>query len=538
MGCGSRRRKEEVEVKAEEKWDFINLDDFKTSSCGKPFSYGVLYVLLIISVSAYGIDTFTAVNLLAFDRLTVKPFIPLRISKWIFSGCIILSWLILGFEWVRAVRVMKRGSVAESYLDPLAVRVQSIRMGKNGKGWRRFLVFTLLTRSRGLTEYVALFTYFSFKAWIRIVFAEGPRQVVNALTLYSVVQAQLVPNGPSRDHAPIAQFFINLRILANSSKIQAVVLGGMAWTLVVWVFRALNLLIAVVLYLVFLWHHIPATDGGLTGYLTRKVDAKVRKIVAVKVQKALDKENAQRDEEDAKALRDGTGKKLQPTVPTLDGFESTDELVENSGKTGRYQSESSLPSYSSRRSSQTTIDRQPNALGDPWAPFSVTRTNTMSSNSTSTNTSYRSNAPLVNNGSAAYGTNAYSGSNTIKSDRSLSPVYGREEMMYSPPRGAPRGMMDPTGRNSPASQQEFRQGTPLQMGYGPPMGRGPLRPGMDPDSNWQSPRNVSSPLDPYLPVSPANSMGTPTGRGRGSTPTPFNHPQFPTTPPPPLPDAI
>jgi Fungal potassium channel len=140
-----------------------NLDDFKTSSCGKPFSYGVLYFLLIVSVSSYGIDTFTAVNLLAFDRLTIKPAIPLRISKWIFTGCIILSWVILVFEWIRAVRVMKRGSVAESYLDPLAVRVQSIRMGKNGKGWRRFLVFTLLTRSRGLTEYVALFTYFSFK---------------------------------------------------------------------------------------------------------------------------------------------------------------------------------------------------------------------------------------------------------------------------------------------------------------------------------------------------------------------------------------
>jgi Fungal potassium channel len=367
-------------------------------------------------------------------------------------------------------------------------------------------------------------------AWIRIVFAEGPRNVVNALTLYSVVQAKLVPNGPSHDHAPIAQFFVNLRILANSSRIQAVVLGGMAWTLVVWTFRALNLLIAVVLYLVFLWHHIPANDGGLTGYLTRKVDAKVRKIVAVKVQKALDKENADRDAEEAKALKDGNGKKLQPTVPTLDGFGSTDELVKNSGPNGQYQSESSLPSYSSRRSSQTTIDRQLNPLDDPWGPFPITRTNTLSSNSTSTNTSYRSNTPLINNNNGAgtpYGASAYSRSNTIKSDRSLSPVYGGGggEMMYNPPGGAPRGMMTPMGRNSPALPQEFRQGTPLQMGYGQPMGRGPLRPGMDPNNNWQSSRNVVSPIDSYSPVSSSASMGMPMGRGRGSGPPPIYNPR-------------
>ncbi len=58
---------------------------------------------------------------------------------------------------------MKTGVVAASYLDPLAVRVQSIRMGSRGRGWRRFLVFTALTKGRKGAEYVALFTYFSFE---------------------------------------------------------------------------------------------------------------------------------------------------------------------------------------------------------------------------------------------------------------------------------------------------------------------------------------------------------------------------------------
>lgn len=59
--------------------------------------------------------------------------------------------------------MMRSGIIAASYLDPLAVRVQSVRMGKQGRGWRRFLVFAALTKGRKGAEYVALFTYFSFE---------------------------------------------------------------------------------------------------------------------------------------------------------------------------------------------------------------------------------------------------------------------------------------------------------------------------------------------------------------------------------------
>lgn len=58
---------------------------------------------------------------------------------------------------------MKRSGVAQSYLDPLAVRIQSIRMGKEGRGWKRFLVFAELTKSRKGADYVALFTFYSFE---------------------------------------------------------------------------------------------------------------------------------------------------------------------------------------------------------------------------------------------------------------------------------------------------------------------------------------------------------------------------------------
>ena len=57
---------------------------------------------------------------------------------------------------------MRTGVITASYLDPLAVRIESVRPGK-ARGWRRFLVFAALTKGRKGSEYVALFTYFSFE---------------------------------------------------------------------------------------------------------------------------------------------------------------------------------------------------------------------------------------------------------------------------------------------------------------------------------------------------------------------------------------
>lgn len=114
----------------------------------------------------YAVDGFTAVNLLAFNKWSseIQPAVSFDITKWIFAICIILSIINLGYEHIRAIRIMRRGSVAESYLDNLAVRLESTRMG-SGRGWRRFLVFAELTKSKKGAEYIALFTYFSFQCW-------------------------------------------------------------------------------------------------------------------------------------------------------------------------------------------------------------------------------------------------------------------------------------------------------------------------------------------------------------------------------------
>jgi hypothetical protein len=125
-------------------------------------SYVWLLILILVAIAVYAADTFTAVRLLGFNEWSsqVKPSIPFAVSKWIFAVCIILSWTILIFEWIRALRVMARNSVADDYLDPLAVKLQSMRWGS---GWRRFLVFAELTKSKKKVTWIALYVYFQRK---------------------------------------------------------------------------------------------------------------------------------------------------------------------------------------------------------------------------------------------------------------------------------------------------------------------------------------------------------------------------------------
>lgn len=395
MGCSSSRTKY-ANIRPEQKWDFVSLDDFKSTSCFTTLAYAYLYVSLGISIAVYGVDTFTAVNLLAFNKWTsqISPAISISISKWIFAICIILSWVNIGFEWVRAIRVMRRGAVAESYLDPLAVRIQSIRPGK-GRGWRRFLVFAELTKSKKGAEYVALFAYFSFKAWIRIIFCSGPRQVINAITLYSVYTAKLDPKA-SDIGSSFKGFFKNIEILAEGDYQQAVVLSGMIFTLVIWVFAALSLLFGLFLYVFFLWHYIPNRDGGLSGYCERKINSRLTKIVSAKVNKALEDEERRKKKAEQKAIKNGEkSNRLTATLPVLSDVEDDEKLPEMP-MLSRHDTMTTLPLYTSRpgtpaRGAPPMPDMELNALCQK-RPHNG---RTITQNSSFSNESYNSNAPLI-----------------------------------------------------------------------------------------------------------------------------------------------
>ncbi|KAH8590558.1 hypothetical protein B0O99DRAFT_301330 [Bisporella sp. PMI_857] len=552
------RRQKMADIRPEQKWDFISLNDFKSTSCLTFFAYGYLWISLVISIAVYGIDTFTAVNLLAFDRWSgeVQPYIPFNISKWIFSACIIASWVNLGYEYLRAMRVMKRGAVAESYLDSLAVRLQSIRMGKHGRGWRRFLVFAELTKSKKGAEYVALFSYFSFQAWIRIIFCQGPRQVVNAFTLYSVFQANLEPTEAKDFGDAFSTFFDNIRILAEKSNQQAVILSGMLFTLVIWIFAVLSLILAVIFYVVFLWHYIPNKDGGLSGYCERKINQRLSRIVSVKVNKALEEEERKRLKMDSKSAKKGeTPIGRQATLPQLFDAKDGDKLPEMP-MLSRNDTTTTLPLYSSRPGTPSSaVPAFELSKLDQQRPFPA---RLATSGSTVSNSSYASNAPLMGNSADMGYARSGSPAPSLRSLNTNVPPAGPQRTMTGstvntnfsrPPLGPPRmptAMGDRGYTQSPVSYDSGSPSTHIRDGstdsYGRPMPRaiGELRsntpsgpaPSMGrrtpaPYNEYPNGRSSPAPSSNYGATSPTSNAGGPSIRSASNaSPAPFQQPQY------------
>ncbi|CAK3960598.1 vacuolar membrane [Lecanosticta acicola] len=419
MGCFADREKGSPEETA--KWDYLTLTDFKCTSGWTVAAYVWLWFMAFVGTAVVALDTYTAVNLLAFNHWSskVKPALDFKYSRWIFAVCILLSFVLLFYELIRAWRVIKRGGVAESFLDPTAVTILSTRPGG---GWKRFLVFTELTKSKKGADYVALFVYFSFKGAIRIILAEAPRQCVNAMTLWAVLQADLL-HKKSAERSSFDQFWYNVQELANQDLTEAMIYISMLVTLVIWVFSALSLIVAAILYITFLLHYIPQRDGRLSVYCKKKVDKRLAKIVEHKVKAALEDEERKKQKylRKEEIKRQKTGElslpaqphlKSLPTLPNVGDTPETekqDELPEFPlVRQDTVESTATLPPYTSQPPTRNDgLQRQPtlpnvSVGGRP----DMTRTTTQAS-TWSAAPSYSTNAPLLANAGYAGAPDGY-----------------------------------------------------------------------------------------------------------------------------------
>ena len=322
----------------------------------------------------------------------------------------------------------------------------------------------------------------------------------------------LIPKGDhaAKDgHSPVAQFFVNVRILADSNTQQAVVLFSMLFTLVIWFISAINLLVAIALYLLFLFHHIPSADGGLSGYCRRKINGRVTKIVKGKVDKALRKENALRARQEAEQ---GQNPKRQPTLPNIGAMHDDKVLM-----LSRQTTQTTLPEYSSRpqtaASSADSLSRQPTLpdleLGGT-RPMPPTRSITQASGTSFT--SYDSDAPLMGNAAAM----GYEAPTWVQSPDTIGPRNfsrpppirsmtntSQASRTYSPgPRSRPgtaQGEQTPRG----AYQMEPITRTGTGLSSGPPNSFGKRNPGPRPSptegSGRRTPATANNPYLPHLP---------------------------------------
>ncbi|KAG2236755.1 hypothetical protein INT48_006939 [Thamnidium elegans] len=89
----------------------------------------MLLCSVFISTLVYGADLWSAGILLIYDHwsLSTQPKIPFEISKWIYVGCIVISFMLLAWEIRKTRSVMDTRDISLAVTNPLAYKTYSIK---------------------------------------------------------------------------------------------------------------------------------------------------------------------------------------------------------------------------------------------------------------------------------------------------------------------------------------------------------------------------------------------------------------------------
>lgn len=275
-------------------------------------------------------------------------------------------------------------------------------------------------------------------------------------------EAKLITDSKNAEDS-FLNFFKKIGELYETDYRQAIILSGMCFTLVVWVFSALFLLAAILFYVFFLFHWLPRADGGLAGYCERKVNKALLKVVTEKVNKALAKGQY-------KAARMNTEKPELARAATLPTLPNIDVGKEDSLPTmpvlGRTETNTTLPPYTSRPASPGNFEL---SNLDRKRPV-PSRSGTMASN-----TSYSSNAPLIG-GAADMGYGRSASPVPTLPDIDLSMLPPQRPGTSNSQRGfGPRPGLEHMNSNSNSSLRTPVTESPIGMNNDRPPFSGPIR---------------------------------------------------------------
>lgn len=248
------------------------------------------WISLAASIAAFGSDIYTCIVLLAYDRWSsnIQPVVPFYISRWIFAACILFSILVIIINVFLAARIYKTRNISLTYTNTIARNSHSIT------NYDYFCLFAKITKSRSKTELMALFVYFAYKGWVRLVFGDSPRQVINAITLYSVL--------------PLNTSFIQtVKTIAQSSHVEAFTICSMTFSVVIWAISVLQFCLALLMTLPIYLHVERSGASGLEEYCCIRIDRRIKQIVNKELARSR-----------KKLIQENRRLSKQPTIPLID----------------------------------------------------------------------------------------------------------------------------------------------------------------------------------------------------------------------------
>lgn len=238
------------------------------------FVWGILFLKL----SLFASDIYTCIKLLAFNSWsnnTIQPYLPFRISKWLFSSCILASVILLLWEFIRGIRIYRTRNISLTYVNNFSRTAYS--MGDYSK----YCVYFKIT-PKGKFQKVAFFTFFELKDCLRLLFADTPRQVINGLTLWSVLITMNSENS-NTGHGHLESFnglITKIRTIAKTNHEEAVILSFMLFSFVIWAIFITKLIIAMIMSVYVYYKLIQSQeDSGLKEFVCVTINHNVDSLV-------------------------------------------------------------------------------------------------------------------------------------------------------------------------------------------------------------------------------------------------------------------
>ncbi|KAI6105675.1 hypothetical protein EDD16DRAFT_1582153 [Pisolithus croceorrhizus] len=362
------------EIVPDHKFDFVDTREFADNGFLMRLKYLWLYIIILKSFLVYISDIFSGTTMLTTSSWSNQIYndcqhqegcfyIPFDIGKWLFVGCIIFGFLLLAYEARKSKKIIASRDISYAFTNVMANHYYSLR------SYNHFCFFDHISNSTKKKDDFAFFIFFTFKSWKRLLLSDGPRQTINALTLYSIYLAKK-GNGPWYN---VSKYF-----MGNSFSTSALMISTF-FTFVIFAGSLILLICAGIFYIPLLCY----IQGNLKEYVCHKVDKRITEVIKRRNKERLAKAAALARKEamgDYSHLMNKKGEMIakplpQPTLPNLSVDDDADTAsVTKRGLPGAFaqdyyhgsDSKSIAPSYHTNPGGGDYADYP------PMPPYSVT----------------------------------------------------------------------------------------------------------------------------------------------------------------------
>ncbi|GBC23443.2 vacuole protein, putative [Rhizophagus irregularis DAOM 181602=DAOM 197198] len=156
------------------KFDFVDVEQFEKKGFANKIKYSYVFLIVLKSVLVYLADLYNAGGLILSDLGDkwggITPKIPFSISRWVFLGSVVVSFILLFIEVRKAKKIIASGDISYAFTSTVATRYYTLT------SYAHWCFFQEIINQQRTQDRIAFFVFFAFKGWKRLIFCDGPRQ--------------------------------------------------------------------------------------------------------------------------------------------------------------------------------------------------------------------------------------------------------------------------------------------------------------------------------------------------------------------------